>query len=721
MSTDPLVQRFCELARERTALMNNFLLTLERDPGKSETKEALDRELHTLKGDAAMLDLRETVALAHRLEDILRAAGGLDETAINRLFEGFDLIACLAESGGRPGRAADREALASFLGESVAAPGAERTDLESDPPGPALAAADEPEPESAERDDDARSRAREEVRVRLHDLAELNHLVGHLSLDHARQEAFKRDLAHVLDELARTVDRIRLRAPGDDPERARALVREAQVTTRAISQSLVESLGRFRELEDRVFELRLTSVGAMFERCARVLRDASRGAGRRARLELRGHGVRADKRVLEVVDDVLLHLIRNAVTHGLESAEERRRLGKPEEGVLELSARTDKGEVEFRLADDGMGVQLEAVRERVRHRRGLDDEAARRLTDEQLLDSLFESGLSTRTDADQLAGRGVGLDVVRERIHELGGRIHVQSEPGRGTVFVWRVPVSLAVVDILVFSSGAAMHGLPIAAVETLTARDPGSRSRSGAGVEYQGEMIPLRRLDAEGRAPSDAAEGAPLLILREGGRCAALAVESVLGHRRVVRRRLNALIAGQSLVTGTALLESGELVTLLSPGRILRGELQIGNLGRAEDRADRSRLSIVIAEDSDLTRDMVSATLRRMGHRVREAVNGREALEAVEREAPDLLLTDLDMPVMDGFQLIRRLRERDATATLPVAVLTTRSDASSRRKAEEAGADLVLAKSRFREEALAEALASLTRSDEGGDHEGAE
>lgn len=753
-----LVAKFRVVAVERVDRLNDGLLALERSPGDVSVGTEVLREIHTLKGEAKMLGFAEISAVAHRTEDLLLAAKSQDfalgSAHADLVLAGLDLVlGLLREEIEEPEKAVAAHAaeVTAFLealraGEradpSTGDAGAGDAPSEDAAPGPgpsreapvpdaaaqadagaggAPAAADPPEatPEASAADREAQDavwtrapdreaalrrlmqrRSETFVRVPLERLAELTRLTADLVLRQVRSEATLAELTALMGAWTR----------GEDPAE---VARQAARLVSRWREDLFSDRIHAQSLEEAVRQARLLPLSELFSRFPRGIRDLAREQGKEVRVEIEGGELSVDKQVLDRIEEPLLHLVRNAVDHGVEAPEDRRAAGKDPVAWVRLVARQHAGAVEITVADDGRGVDPDGVRKAAVRRGVLSEARAAELGRDEILALLFVSGFSTRSQVTDISGRGVGLDVVRENVESLGGAVWVSGEPGQGARFTLRVPVSVAISNVFVVRLGTALFALPALAVRgafEVRAQDL-VQAGEGQAVTLDGDHVPLADLGRLLALPQRTAstDVRRVLVVEHEEHRLALGVDGFVGERSALQRQLGAFLEGVRLAVGTAVLEAGEVAVTLSPSELLRAAGEAPSTSLFERPAAEVREgplhTVLLVDDSELTRDTLVAILRATGVRVLEAVNGRDALTRIEDQIPDLVVTDLDMPVMDGFTLISELRADERTRNLPLVVLSTRGSDADKARAMSAGADAYLVKSSFREKDLVETL----------------
>jgi chemotaxis protein histidine kinase CheA/ActR/RegA family two-component response regulator len=698
-SRERLVGKFRAITRERIARLDTIFGQLERSTGSGGDPVVIDelmREIHTLKGESRLMGFLHLNDLAHRTEDLLAWAQAcgfqVPGRAANLVYEGFDLIlAHVAEDSDQDALAARRSDFLSRAEHLIAG-------LDpAEPPAPAEPASSSLSAEAEDREAPAEPVGRglgDFIRVPASSTVYLTELVGRLLL---HQDATAR-LVQLLWQRAREVG-----SGGGAGELVDII--------RTLREEVFETQLRTEDLQDAVRHLRLIALSSLFERYPAAIRELARERGKEVRVVLEGGDVAVDKQILDVIDEAILHLVRNGVDHGLEPAAERALSGKPEHGTIQLSARQVGSRVEIAVGDDGRGISPAAVRAAAVDRGILLGGEAAALGDEAALELLYRPGFSTRAEVSDVSGRGVGLDVVSDRLRSVGGSINLQTRPGQGTTFTLTVPVSAALLRVLCFTCGDVIFAVPSASIHRVLRTGRGALERAGAGqaLELEGEHVPLIDL-RKALGQREQVEGELEVVVVEHGMArVALAVGGFVGERQVVQRSVGALLAGVRLLSGAGILEKGHVALILSVPELVRrwgeGQSVLQEVRLTGDLAPPRRIMVV--DDSELTRDMLVALARRASLEVTEAVNGREALVKMRGAPPDLLLTDLDMPVMDGFQLLAQVRADAALRQVPVVVLSTRGSDEDKRRAMAAGADAYLVKSDFTEEALG---ATVTR-----------
>ena len=688
---------FAEEAEGRLATLSELLLELERNGGDQELLSSVFREAHTLKGAAAVVGLADVLRVAHAMEEILEGLRRGDASATPELVDallsavdGMREMVPAVLAGDARGDHADR--LVATLRASRPAPvppvDNRRTatpDSATLPPGGAEpgagsvpAAPGPPPPAPAHRS------RRRSIRLPVERLDDMVRLVGEASAAALRVGRL------VTDQL------------GADP----AGVPELGDLTRILER-----------LQERTLQARMVPFGTIAEPLRRAGRDLARSLGKAVELEVRGQETELDRGVLEQVADPLLHLVRNAVDHGIEPPEGRLAAGKPLLGTVTVQAMQLGSEVVVTVTDDGRGIDLERVRQRA-------GEAGDRLDgvgDDEALYAIFRSGLSTAATVSEVSGRGVGLDVVRTSLAAVRGRVEVHSEPGSGCEFRLSVPITLAVLPCLLVETAGRRFAIPMHSVVSAEAAGWSEDHVEGQVViRVRDQVLPVSDLAATldssgGRAEAPAGDR-PAVVVASMTRRHAFRVDTLLGQRNVVVKDLGRLLPRLGLLAGAALEPDGSILLVLDVSGLVDRARWIRSAGGparaaaapAEPPAPAQPASVLVVDDTAVVRKLERSILEQAGYRVRTAGDGHQALAALADAPADLVVTDVDMPNCDGLQLTRSIRAEPSLAGLPVLVVTSKSTDADRRRALEAGADAYLRKGDLDQRALLEVVGRL-------------
>jgi chemosensory pili system protein ChpA (sensor histidine kinase/response regulator) len=481
-------------------------------------------------------------------------------------------------------------------------------------------------------------------------------------------------------------------------------IAEVQAEISGLNRAVREDLGLVHRLTGEVRaglgRARLVPIGSLYTRFVRQGQEAARAAGKNVRIETRGESVELDASVIEQIVDPLLHLVQNAVVHGLETPEERRALGKPAAGSVTLEASHRGAFVVVEIRDDGRGLDADRLRRRAVAQGFLRAESAEALSDREALDLIFRPGFSTATEVTTTAGRGVGMDVVRTNVGRLNGEIDVTTELGAGTCFTLRLPLTVLVTEALLVRAGAETLAVPLNTVHVIATLGPDD-VRTGPEGEIalvEGRWLPLMWLDRVLGLPAvPAAPRLPVLALRGGGGLFACAVAQVLHKEEIVVKPLGAFLDGIGPYAGATVSADGRVTLLLDPGRLgelaletpARGPVPLAELGAGRGPrgfTETRKGRVLLVDDSISVRKFVGHMLEKAGFDVTTANDGADALTRLGEHGFDVMVTDLEMPRLNGYELLEDVRRRAATRELPVVVLTTRSGAKHQSLARRLG-----------------------------------
>jgi two-component system chemotaxis sensor kinase CheA len=674
----PLLGVFRKEAHEALEALELILKRLcSPDAARAEREKLVEeavRRTHNLKGSAGGLGARAIAELAGRLE-----------ATLSRMAE--------------PGLQASKGAAAAaddIVGLQQAV-----SQLGREPEPPAVLA--EPAPA-------ALGPADRTIRVSVHTLESVARQVEGFTLLRAREERRGRELTVQAGEVQATREQLRrlvellrgVEAPaatelayeimGRLRAQERSLLRIAQEQAREAEQIRLVSTVAREDLRD----LRMVPAGSFLEPLRRTVREVAGRLGKQVELSIAGGEVRLDRRILDELREPLQHLVRNAVDHGIEPASVRRAAGKRSAGSLIVRVERRGHRIGITVADDGVGISAEALRQ-VAVRRGLmNAEAAAQLTDEQALRLVFRPGFTTLETVTTVSGRGVGLDVVQAAAQKLRGTVELITTPGQGARFVLDLPLTLAAALAIVVRAGPDYAALPYESVERillLTSADLGTVA-GRASVAVEGAQLPFAPLaqlvGEETRQASLTKSGHPAVLVNAGGVRVVFAVDEIAGQHEVVVQPLGRHLSRTAHLAGAAVLDDGRVVSVLNAAEVARMARPFGRGAEADGPA---RPRILVVDDSLTTRSAMKAILEIAGYVVVPAADGDEALALLAQSACQLVVTDVQMPRMDGFTLTRRLKADPRLSSLPVIVVTSLDAPADRAAGLEAGADGFLVK----------------------------
>lgn len=712
-----LVPLFVEEARDRIERLATFVPQLDAD---REARVEVKRELHTLKGAGRMLRLAQLAELCHAAEEVLHNAPPGTIALLTRVVDQLSRMVDTVAQGGDPEH--DPELMARLANpgdgapvpEPVAAPaepvvparkgrgkegkdGKDNKDSKDDKnaaaavpaapsPGPASDEATPPEAAAELPVPAGPSKRSSDIRV---DTAALDSVAERATQVRIMAIA-GRQVVERIYELARLAEE-GLHEP--QPTQVLAvlstMLRRVAVELEGGQRRLIRAS---EEQLDRMLSLQLQPLRGSLHLLARYARELARSLGREVDVELEGEETRLDRRITRELEDALLHLVRNAVDHGIEAPEVREVQGKPRAGRLRLRAAADGPRVRISLQDDGGGIDTAKVLQRAVAVGLVDPAGATTMGREEALRLIFAPGFSTRNEVSEVSGRGVGLDVVASAVNRVGGEVFLDTDLGRGTTITLEVPVARRGEAVMLLRVGQLRLALPSSVVRRATRLD------SGMIVERDGRTIarfpdrlvpfvPLARLYAQ---PSDGHQ-----LLLEGavsGQALAVAVDDVEGEQEVLVRPMTRKVAADRLLEGVALLASGEPVGVLAPAVLAQREY-LRALPVAREQIIVKKVRVLLVDDSLVTREMERRLLEDAGFQVSAAGDAEEALSQLAELRFDCVVTDIEMPGMDGFELTAQLRAMEHFAHLPIIVVSTRDRPEDRLRGLKVGADAYLTK----------------------------
>ncbi|WP_460045396.1 response regulator [Pseudomonas sp. S2_H01] len=506
-------------------------------------------------------------------------------------------------------------------------------------------------------------------------------------------------------------------------EEARRLLSEAQhlliQQTSDLDEFGWQATQRAQLLYDTALACRMRPFADVLVGQARMVRDLGRSLGKQVRLEIEGEKTQVDRDVLEKLEAPLTHLLRNAVDHGIESPEQRLASGKSAEGLITLRASHQAGLLVVELIDDGAGVDLERLRRSIIDRKLSPEETAAQLSEEELLSFLFLPGFSMRDKVTEVSGRGVGLDAVQHMVRQLRGGVELVQQAGQGSCFHLEVPLTLSVVRSLVVEVGGEAYAFPLAHIERM--RDVQAddivqlegRQHFWHEERHVGLVAASQLLNRPASQHNE--DVLTVVVIRERDAVYGVAVERFIGERTLVVLPLDPRLGKVQDISAGALLDDGSAVLIIDVEDMLRSVEKLLNTGRLEriDRRNRqadnqARKRVLVVDDSLTVRELERKLLLGRGYDVAVAVDGMDGWNALRAEDFDLLITDIDMPRMDGIELVTLLRRDSRLQSLPVMVVSYKDREEDRRRGLDAGADYYLAKASFHDDALLDAVVEL-------------
>ena len=700
---------------------------------RQEQIHAIFRAMHTIKGSARLLGFEAVGRIAHTCEHILGAVRegqrGLTRELADELLRAGDAILALTNAAVAGSDApTDVDALMLTLGHSAGLSTPDTTQV--------AAPAPETAPETAEAllPQRGRSNAQQTVRVRVDRLDRLLNLAGELAVGQQAQATHllaldelrttvvqqQRALLGLERELRQirfstyeqaTIDRHLNQALNGSEQVDRLLKRQYE----RFDQHVAESKQLIEDLEQEVIAARLLPVTTLTANLPRAVRELAHDTAKAIGLMVTGAATELDRKVIEALGSPLLHLVRNAVDHGIEAPDEREAAGKPRQGTITVSACAFGSYAHVAVADDGRGIDHQRIRESAIRKKLVSAELAERLTEQESLELIFTPGFSTAQIITDISGRGVGMDVVRTSVLEIGGQVQIESRPGVGTTITLVLPLTLVTTRVLLFEIGAHTFALPATACRgTIWVYPDMVKTVEGrAIIQHEAAYVPVLRLadllDVGGARAFPSAQRTPTVLIGTAQRPLALLVDRLIDEREVVVKPLGALLEAQKRYSGAIQLGDGRLILLLNPlvlAQVARGMALATRIAEQDTATRQARL--LVADDSFTTRELISSILQSAGYAVTTAIDGLDALDKLCSSTYDLVVSDVEMPRADGFELTMRIRRDLGQHDLPVVIVTSLASESYRRRGLEAGAQAYIVKSQFDQSNLLETIQQL-------------
>jgi chemosensory pili system protein ChpA (sensor histidine kinase/response regulator) len=751
---DPqLLPVFLEEAGELVPAIGTAIRDWKSTPTNPALGQSLQRLLHTLKGSARMAGAMAIGELTHYMEARVEHAitsKNLPAALFEELETSYDRMGLLHERIHNPDIVVPEEK-APEVAVPQAAPVAAAVVAAVQPATPVAVVAPQ-RAAAAEREAIAQ---RAMLRVRAEVVDRLVNEAGEVSIARSRIEGEMRALKTAMQELTDNVARLRaqlreIEIQAESQMQSRlAVAKEArhdfdpleidrftrfQELTRLMAESvndvstvhgnlintvdetekaLLAQARLNRDLQQDLMRVRMVPFASLSDRLYRIVRQAAKETGKRANLEIGGTQVELDRSVLERITAPFEHLLRNAITHGIETPDKRTAAGKTEIGEIRLDLTQESNEVQIVLSDDGAGLNIPRIREKAIELGMLGERVA--LSDAEIADFIFQPGFSTASEVTQLAGRGVGMDVVRNEIASLGGRIELKFEAGKGTKFTIFLPLTLAVTQAVIVSAAGRIWAIPAVMVEQVAQvrEEALQKAYKTHQAEWHDRRYPFHYLPHLLGVAGTAAEPkrfSPVLFLRSGSNAISLHVDEMLGsNQEIVVKAIGPQLQRVAGITGATVLGTGEIVLILNPVQLALREVDAATAVAPLREAPKAQPpapaqpTIMVVDDSLTVRKITGRLLERQGYLVVTARDGVEAMEKLQEVVPDVMLVDVEMPRMDGFDLTRNVRADARTGRVPIIMITSRTADKHQNYAREIGVNVFLGKPYQEDRLLAE------------------
>ena len=742
---DDLLNIFWVEAAEYLETLNRMLMQLEVAPPEKDHAadvREVSRIAHSLKGAARAVGQSTIETLAHQMEElfdgVLAGALTLTPSVCDVLYDSLDIIQMIAD-----GSPVTPEIIAQALQQMEAVAGstdvtdAKRQTLQIElPPLPAEDMPGGGPPTGGDT-----------VRVSLAKIDRLMGQAGELLIARMHSEQRRRELQALLQEhrrwqrawrqarsaYIRTTRRLRDRGEAGDGTADQMELLEFLNTTqhyltlsgralrslnRALAQDTLHLTTLVDGLQADIASVRMLPFQTILGTFQRMVRDLARESGKEATLIVEGADVEMDKHVLEAIKTPLIHLLRNAVDHGIEPPEERMAAGKAASGTITLSVTTRGSDIQVSVADDGRGLNVDLIRQRAIEAGVITETEAGAMTPDEVASLIFVPGFSTAARVTAISGRGVGLDAVRQQVDLLRGRLWLENRPGQGAAFHLVVPVSLTRIRCLLVRVGEEQYAIPLTAVTRMITIAPDAvfYVEDRPMIDVMGRPLPLVALADVLERPGlthDLTAETPVLVLHSTERAVAFIVDELLSEQELVLKKPGEELSRVRNMAGAAILGSGEVVIVLNAGDLIKNARRVHHhLEAASDAGDETEDEherwVLVVDDSLTTRTLEKNILEAAGYRVRTATDGQEALQVLMEQSCDVIVADVEMPNMNGFELARRIKSDSRWQRLPVILVTSLDSPGDRERGLHAGADAYLVKTRFDQDELLQVIEQM-------------
>ncbi len=698
-------------ADEHLKIIREGIIHLESDPQDSEVLKDVIRSAHTLKGSARLVGLKQIGTMAHKMEDLLKAIEAGKQTisslVMGFLLKGADLIEKLMRS---PEQISSEQVEELIQSLSQIAEGKE----------PAQPEMTEIKPEFKVEIEAGKTPFRESLRVEARRLDRLINFSEQLLINLAK---FEHTIFH-LDKRMKALDNLfkshqqtlKSRFP-EFYKQLEEIFGQVMKKYKTHSQDYIEFEQNVKEAYFQALSLRMLPISTLFEEFPLAVRNFCQELGKKIELKLEGGELELDRRILEELHGPMVHLLRNAVDHGIEPPGERKKLGKPETGQIRIRAIPKGSRLEIEISDDGKGIDLEKIKARAIELGYFQKDEVEAMGENELRQLIFRPGFSTSEIVTEISGRGVGMDVVKSALDCLGGDIIIETEKGQGTTIRLIVPYTLATLRCLLALFDNTVYIFPIHFLVgcVRTKLEYLQTDRGMPMVKFGQEMIPVYSLgDLLG---FDNRSGLPqqngylqILILSYAQQKLGVVVDRILREDEIVTKTLPKSFARRvPFVSGTAFLRGEEIALILNVIEIFE-EIRRRKFTTAQltPSIEKEKLRLLVVDDSLTSRIVLRNVLEQAGYEVELAESGRDALEKIDQKDYSLFLVDIEMPGMDGFELTRKIKANPKTKRTPVIIISTRAGDEDKRKGIEAGAQGYIVKGKFEPRELIKIIQNL-------------
>ena len=743
------IEQFKSESKEHIQNLTEGLLELEKSPDDKDIFEKLMREAHTIKGSASMMGYSEIADIAHKMEDAFESAPvsnpDLIIKSIDYLLECLDTMDSILETqiigqadsdiiekATQICKKIDEIMTESSMGDKKESDESESCKNDSSPEQKKEYIESMEVSSTNEASDIVEPEKEKKLQNTIFDSEQVNN--NHENQHEKKSEEEAASKSHS-ESLRVNIDKLNnlMNLSGEmltSRIRLNALIKTLNAKTKVYNsdnslKKLIEQLKLADEkisfvtsnLQNEIMKMRMVPISNLFSVFPRAMRDLAQKHQKKVEFSIKGEETQLDKSIIDQIKEPLMHLLRNAVDHGLEIPEERFRNNKREAGQISLNAYHSGSQVIIEISDDGRGIEVDKVKEKAISRNIVSLEKVSQMTDEQIYQFLFVPGFSTASTITETSGRGVGLDVVKENVVKLKGVIGIKSKPGNGTIFTIKLPLTLMITECLLVDCSNEIYGIPIDNIVE-TARINLSEIETIGNKEVitiRDNVIPLARLNNMFCLPGKGIiekKYIPVIIVQSMNNKLAILVDQIVGHHEIMVKPLGYPLRKTKNISGAAILGDGNVVLVLDILSIINssdGNFQCQCFVSEKNHIVKDKVkSILLAEDTLSTAMLEKNILEAAGFSVIIARDGKEALERAAQEKFDLVISDVLMPKVNGYELTSTLKKDKYYKNIPVIIVTTRESDSDKKKGLDSGADAYLLKKDFTSEILLETIDQL-------------
>jgi two-component system, chemotaxis family, sensor kinase CheA len=735
---DKFIKKYVDEGLEILSAVESLIFDIKDGVSVEDDLATLLRSLHTLKGTSRMLEFKRIEELSHSLESVFVAIReqriGFSENALKLILSSLDIL----KDGINviQNTKDDNIEISEYVknltllaaGEEYSLPKTEKSasiKKQSEDKDVALPQNTEKVEASSEKEtankippvEKRKDTKSESIRIPLEKIDEIIKSIASLHTLEISAKSLSQnsmEITRLMKDFSKSLKEYKKH----DPVQAanfRKLERMEERLNSALKNYFIDAENSIRTAYDRVISLRTLPISTIFDNYSRYVFHLSQELGKKVKLTIEGQENEIDKNIIETISEVFIHLVRNAVDHGIETPQERLAAGKDEIGKLSIICSRESGNMKIIISDDGRGIDLEKIRQKAVKSGFVAEAAAAGLSKEELINLIFQSGFSTSGNLSNVSGRGVGMDVVRECVETLKGSILVDSVQGEGSKFTIIVPLSIAALMGFPIECNGMKFIIPANFVEAimLLNRDEIITVVDKPEIKYNDRIIKLYYLSQILQIKTDVVGASDILfvvIIRSYEDIAAIAVNNIDSMRSVILKTMPAFMENMSIFSGIVLNEDYEMVSVLHIPTVIKMAKRIKTLDIKKHAIEYEKLkkSILVVDDSLPIREIESEILSSEGYVVDTAADGAQALKAAKTKHYDLICTDLNLPVMDGFMLIENLKKNDTLSKIPIIVISSMDNEEEQKRTFQLGASRYIVKNSFNNHNLLDAVNSL-------------